>query len=728
MDRNWSLATPEPPPLAVAEKVYKELKTRESYRGAFETEWWADFKGHELPGKVEHWIDKERLEDEAREAGYASEKLTMTLKWLEEGVGLGCEKETARMSTEKDNMDSAFEFGEQMTDTIQGWCDMGICAGPYTREELEAMGFKNIKINPMQIRVKANGKLRIILDLSSPHLKEWEERLGMPGSVNSGIDKKKYSCSMADTGEILRVLHRLGKDVEFTKVDWTSAYKHLGVKKEDLELQCIQWGGRIFVELRMTFGCKSSPFVFDIASDVIKEIAAKNVGMEKRDIPKCLDDCIPIQTRKSGLVPRLEAEYRRLCKAVKVRLAGNDYVGKTFSVCREGEVLGLNYNLNTWEWAIPEAKTLRLVEELKVIATSERVEKQLMERILGKINHYFKCIPGGKFARSWLLRLERDATWNGKDVKVDVVARHQAMWWIAALLTSMKGTPIPDPRNFVPESSVEIFTDAAGGGTGGEADGGMGGVTWEVPSKKKMMWTQFRWPQWLLDEGRSSLGVKFAQKLSTLEGLACLTQLVVGHKELRGGFVRIWCDNMGFVAAYAKGSSTCLYVATISKALHDVARGLDIGVIVTKTPRMSGPGERAADALSKGDMARAWEDIGEVRERERRRVPKTVVEWISDPVPDPELGLRILEEIRGQEDNMVWEPVRLTLRNLREGARDMMAEGKRAFAMMETNKKMEKRRAEKAKRGEGKRARVMPSMDTGDTEGGHRQGEPALTQ
>ena len=705
MDRNWTLETPRPPPLAVAEKVYKALKTRESYKGVFEDEWWVDFKGHKVPDKVEHWIDKTKLEEEARRAGYTSEKLDMTLKWLEEGVSLGCEKETARMPTEKDNMESAFEHGEQMTDTIQGWCDMGICAGPYTREELEALGFKNIKINPMQIRVKANGKLRIILDLSAPHLKDWEEKLGLPGSVNSGIDKKKYSCNMADTEEILEVLHRLGKDVEFTKVDWTSAYKHLGVRKEDLILQCIQWGGRVFVELRMTFGCKSSPFVFDITSDVIKEIAAKNVGMRRRDIPKCLDDCIPVQTRKSGLVPRLEAEYRRLCKSVRVRLAGNDYVGKTFSVSRAGEVLGLNYDLHKWEWAIPEAKTLRLVEELKIIATSDRVEKQLMERVMGKINHYFKLIPGGKFARSWLLRLERDATWNGKDAQVDEVSRHQARWWVSALISSMGGTAIPDPRGFFPESSVEIFTDAAGGGVGGEADGGMGGVTWGVPSKRRMMWTQMKWPQWLLDEKKSSLGVKFAQKLSTLEGLACLTQLVVGHRELRGKCVRIWCDNMGFVQAFAKGSSTCLYVSTISKALSDVARGLDIGVLVTKTGRMSGPGERAADALSKCDMDRAWEDIGEIREKERRRIPKAIKEWIWDPVPDPELGLRILEEISGQEDNLVWETVRLTQRSLIEGARAMMAEGVRAFAKMEMSRKIEKRKAERALMGAGKKAK-----------------------
>ena len=59
-----------------------------------------------------------------------------------------------------------------------------------------------------------------------------------------------------------------------------------GVRKEDLELQCVEWGGMLFVELRMTFGCGSSPWYFNITSDVVKEITAKNIEMKERDVPK----------------------------------------------------------------------------------------------------------------------------------------------------------------------------------------------------------------------------------------------------------------------------------------------------------------------------------------------------------------------------------------------------------------------------------------------------------
>ena len=703
MVENWTLLTPEPPPPVEAEKVYKAMKKRLSYKGEFEEEWWEAFKRFDLPDTVQHWIQRDKLIEEAEKVGYVSEKYTLLLQWLKDGVNIGCEKETARMATVGENMESAFTHGEALTDTIQSWCDMGICAGPYTKKELEDMGFRNIKINPMQVRVKVNGKLRIILDLSAPHLDEWEEQMGLPGSVNSGIDKERFKTRMADTSEVLATLHRVGKDAEFTKIDWSSAYKHLAVRREDLELQCVEWGGKIFVELMVTFGCGSSPWYFNIASDVVKEIAAKAVQMKERDVCKCLDDAIPIQTRKSGLVGEYDTEYRRLCKCIGVRLAGKDYVGKIFDVGRVGEVLGLDYDLNTWSWGIPRAKMLRLLVEIKRIVVEKEVEPEVMERVMGKLNHYFKLVPGGKMNRSWLLRLERDAVRKGGKIEVDVVARTQAMWWVASLMASRDGVRIPDPRCFVAEASINIFTDAAGGGEKGEKEGGMGGVTWGVPAMNRMMWTQHKWPEWLLAGERNSLGVRFAEKLTTLEGLACLTQLAVGHKELGGAQVRLWCDNSGFVHAFAKGSSTCLYAATISKALFDLARGLDIRVDVAKTGRMSGPGERAADALSKGDLERAWEDIGNVREEKRRKIPKVIEEWVRDPVPDTELGKRILEELAGQKANLKWEEINIGRGELKSGARQSMEEGRKALVAMKARQIRDQHaKARKKKCGEAK--------------------------
>ena len=36
------------------------------------------------------------------------------------------------------------------------------------------------------------------------------------------------------------------------------AYKHLGIHPRDFAMQFLAWGGRLFSELRLTFGCSRS--------------------------------------------------------------------------------------------------------------------------------------------------------------------------------------------------------------------------------------------------------------------------------------------------------------------------------------------------------------------------------------------------------------------------------------------------------------------------------------
>ena len=70
IDQYWSVDTPEPPPPAVAKKLFENLKTRESYEGVYEEEWWEDFIRYDLPASVEHWGNKEKLKKEAQDADY----------------------------------------------------------------------------------------------------------------------------------------------------------------------------------------------------------------------------------------------------------------------------------------------------------------------------------------------------------------------------------------------------------------------------------------------------------------------------------------------------------------------------------------------------------------------------------------------------------------------------------------------------------------------------------
>ena len=76
-----------------------------------------------MPETHHSWIDKEQVKKEAREVGYEPIKLNKMMRWLEHGVNIGVTKTEARMETDRGaNMESAYKYGEEFTDTLQsGW-------------------------------------------------------------------------------------------------------------------------------------------------------------------------------------------------------------------------------------------------------------------------------------------------------------------------------------------------------------------------------------------------------------------------------------------------------------------------------------------------------------------------------------------------------------------------------------------------------------------------------
>ena len=146
-------------------------------------------------------------------------------------------------------------------------------------------------VNPMGIKMKPNGKLRIIVDASSPHDRDegvpsWIWNPLLPGSVNSTIDVQKFPARMSSVTKFVRTLWKVGRGALVCKIDWSSAYKHQHVVKEDLKLQAFEWGGRLFVEMMLIFGGKSSPGIYD-------------------DLAKCFLGCV---CNISGL-PRSQVEH-----------------------------------------------------------------------------------------------------------------------------------------------------------------------------------------------------------------------------------------------------------------------------------------------------------------------------------------------------------------------------------------------------------------------------------
>ena len=83
------------------------------------------------------------------------------------------------------------------------------------------------KVNGIMVKMKPNGSARVILNLSAPK--------GV--AVNEGIDPAKFPAVMSSTTAWLRVLNKAGRGAWMVKIDWAAAYKQVGVREEDTDLQ-----------------------------------------------------------------------------------------------------------------------------------------------------------------------------------------------------------------------------------------------------------------------------------------------------------------------------------------------------------------------------------------------------------------------------------------------------------------------------------------------------------
>ena len=232
---------------------HKEIPVLENYDGVLPDGYWANWTKRSFNSltPARSWICPEKLEALAKEVRYNDKvRLARVLDRLRNGANLGC-KGSARLPTMMPNGTSAAEYGVRLADSLQDWIKEGIAWGPLLKEE---MPWQNYTVNPMQVRLKPNGKARIIMNMSSPYKKEGDDP-AKPASVNSGIRKEDFPTSMSSTETFLASLMRAGCPAEMCKLDWNSAYKHQHVRPEDLSLQVFEFGGESGVLLANGVKC-----------------------------------------------------------------------------------------------------------------------------------------------------------------------------------------------------------------------------------------------------------------------------------------------------------------------------------------------------------------------------------------------------------------------------------------------------------------------------------------
>jgi len=324
---------------------------------------------------------------------------------------------------------------------------------------------------------------------------------------------------------------------------------------------------------------------------------------------------------------------------VGVKLAPPEDKDKGFSLCKKGVVLGVEYDSVDWTWAIPADKVARLLAQIRAALEADALRQDQVWSLVGRVIHYAPLVPCGRFNIDHLIRANAATVDRAAMVPMSAALKRQLEFWRLIIRVSSGFSRLPD-LSPLPAWTVEAFTDAAGGSPSGFR--GSGGVIGD-------WWYFLPWSKAINCGDFAADGKRFGKKLSALELVGPLAVVAAAPELCRRQPVRVWVDNAGSVRIWEKGySSGCGLCTTIVKAAASVAAALGCRLEVTKIRRCSNPGAVMADALSQGDFRRfraAAAAAGVCPAVTPAAVPRAISRWLARPVPDDDLGERVLREM-----------------------------------------------------------------------------------
>ena len=211
-----------------------------------------------------------RLNELAKTYGYTDwARLEGVVHRLDHDADIGCTGR-GRLPTFSSNAKSAYIYGERVADSLAELIKDGLMVGPLDEEEIP---WDDISVSSILVRLKPNGKARIIVNFSAPDNEDG------PGSVNSGMNVEDFPAKMSSTAKFVESLLRVGRNALISKSDWNAAYKHQFVRVEDLKLQFVKFLGKYFCELALIFGAISSPGIYDDLAKVVLALALLKSGL-----------------------------------------------------------------------------------------------------------------------------------------------------------------------------------------------------------------------------------------------------------------------------------------------------------------------------------------------------------------------------------------------------------------------------------------------------------------
>lgn len=243
------------------------------------------------------------------------------------------------------------------------------------RFRLSLINLKSIELTPLGL-VRGKWppyKPRLIVDQSSPHD-------GSALSINELINKDDYSLKYITIDHAIRIILKLGPGTLCMKTDGRDAFKQIPTRPDVWPFQMIHHLGQYYFYSRLTFGSRSSPWIYDQLSTAVQWIAQNVFGV--REMLHLLDDFISFVP--AG--PDGQAEIERFLKVfheLKIPIAESKTCGPVTRI----EYLGLILDTETMQMELPNEKLRRIRAIISKFLNRISVKKIELLQLLGLLSY-----------------------------------------------------------------------------------------------------------------------------------------------------------------------------------------------------------------------------------------------------------------------------------------------------------------------------------------------------
>nr|XP_055074593.1 uncharacterized protein LOC129454107 [Misgurnus anguillicaudatus] len=454
------------------------------------------------------------------------------------------------------NLQSALTEPDVVSCLVAKELNKGYLIGPFSSPP-----FSPFRVNSIGIATrKYSGKKRLIFDMSSPHSNTF-------ASVNECIPLEPFSLYYASVDNAIHLIKIAGLGACLAKADITDAFKIMPIHPSDWPLFGIKWESKFYFAVRLTFGCRSSPHIFNCLSEALCWILLNVCNLPF--VLHLLDDFLLIDfpsSRRSVL-----DILKHLFCELGIPLSNEKTMGPSTSI----EFLGIILDSIKMQASLPIEKLVRIRSFIESFLERRTVSKHDMLSLLGHLNFAMRIIPQGRSFISRLLTLAHSVVNLTDTITLDEGCASDLRFW-SHLLKNWNGVSFFYNDNSESSAELELYTDAAPSiGFGGYFQG---------------EWFSEKWPP------------AFSHLTVTAPSIACYELYPIAVASVLWGpawsrkRITMYCDNVATVEIINKGRSHCQAIMSI---LRRVTWQSVINNFTIKAEHIPGKSNAIADALSR---------------------------------------------------------------------------------------------------------------------------------